>query len=390
MRTLFTTFKIKRFDFVLLFLILCLNLIGIAAIGSANASVQGRQIYGTIAGIIIMFLTSAIDYKRILKHYWILYGICVLFLLSVLVFGVSAGGAQRWLVVGRLRFQPSEAAKILLILFYAQFIMKYKSRMKSVLFDIFLVLIAMPPLFLIYKEPDGSTTVMIFVIIVMMMFIGGMNGRFAAGVLIIAIPAVVIFLFMVIQDGSSLLEGYQRMRILAWLHPEDYATTYAYQTMNSIMAIGSGQLTGKGYNTNEFNSVLGSGYISESQTDFIFTVIGEEFGFVGSCTVVLLVTLITIRLIWNAKECKDLGGCLIAAGMGTWIGLQGFWNIGVTTGVTPNTGLPLPFVSYGLTSLLCLYFGIGVVMNVRMQNDRRRQASELYLNLSGSAVHHSL
>lgn len=390
MRNWFTTFKIRKFDFLLFFLILCLNLIGIAAIGSANASVQGRQVYGTIAGIGIMFLFSAVDYHKILKHYWVLYGLCVLFLALVFLFGDSAGGAQRWLQIGPLRFQPSEAAKLLLILFYAQFIMKYKSRMKSVLFDLLLVIIAVPPLLLIFKQPDASTTIMLFIIIAMMMFVGGMNGRLVAGVLIVGIPAAIIFLFLVIQDGSTILEDYQRMRILAWLHPEDYASTYAYQTMNSIMAIGSGMLTGKGYNANEFNSVLGSGYISESQTDFIFTVIGEEFGFVGACTVVLLLTLIAVRLFWIAKECTDLSGTLIATGMGTWIGLQGFINIGVTTGVLPNTGLPLPFVSYGLTSLMCLYLGIGIVMNVRMQNDRRRQSSELYLNLQRSAVHHSL
>ncbi len=133
---------------------------------------------------------------------------------------------------------------------------------------------------------------------------------------------------------------------------------------------------GKGYNTNEISSLLNSGYISESQTDFIFTVIGEEFGFIGSSIVVILLLLITLRIYSIAKSAKDTAGAVIAAGVGTWIGFQGFLNIGVTTGVLPNTGIPLPFVSYGLTSLISLYIGVGFVLNVRMQNMQRTAKGE--------------
>ena len=134
------------------------------------------------------------------------------------------------------------------------------------------------------------------------------------------------------------------------------------------MAIGSGQLHGKGFDTNEIGSVLSSGFISESQTDFIYTVIGEEFGFVGACAVILLILAITVDAYVIAARAPDVAGRLIAAGLGTWVGFQGFLNIGVATGVVPNTGIPLPFVSSGLTSLLSTYAGVGFVLSVRMQS----------------------
>ena len=127
---------------------------------------------------------------------------------------------------------------------------------------------------------------------------------------------------------------------------------------------------GKGYNTNEISSVLNGGFISESQTDFIFTVIGEEFGFVGACLVVGLILLIAIRCFMISRRATTKAGEIIAAGVGAWIGFQGFLNMGVATGVMPNTGIPLPFVSYGLTSLISVYAGIGFVLNVRLQSNK--------------------
>lgn len=382
MRKLFPTYRFRYTDFLLLGLVVCLNLIGIAAIGSASPERQPRQIQGMILGLVLCLFCSMIDYKKVLRWYWLWYGISFLALLAVIAAGVTRGGATRWFSIGGFQFQPSEAAKLLLILFYAKFIMKYKNRMKSFGFLALCLLIAAPQLFLIYQEPDLSTTIMVAVILAGMLFVGGMSGKLAAGIVVVAVPSAVIFLNLVVQEGSTLLDDYQRGRILAWLHPEDYATTIAYQTMNSIMAIGSGQLLGKGYNTNEISSLLNSGYISESQTDFIFTVIGEEFGFIGACIVVLLLALVAIRLFWTARETKDTAGAVLTAGVGTWIGFQGFMNIAVATGVGPNTGIPLPFVSYGLTSLLCLYAGLGFVMNVRMQNKQQhRQAFDMGVNI---------
>ncbi len=373
---LFQTFSFRHLDFILIVLVLILNGIGIAAIGSAEHDLQSKQVYGMLLGIGVMLLISAADYREIIKFSWAFYGICV-FLLALIFtpLGVARDDATRWIKVG-ITIQPSEFAKILLILFYAKFIMNYMVRMKRHMLMGACMLLALPPVLLVYKEPDLSTTLMICLIIVAMLFVCGLSYRLVAGVLVVSIPAVIVFISLVIQEGSTILETYQRNRILAWLHPEDYADTIAYQTMNSIMAIGSGQLLGKGYNTNEISSMLNSGFISESQTDFIFTVIGEEFGFIGSSIVVILLALVTVRCYYIAKNARDVAGKVIAAGVGTWIGFQGFVNIAVVTGILPNTGLPLPFVSYGLTSLVSLYLGLGFVLNVRMQSLQRTSKGE--------------
>lgn len=368
---LFKTFNPVHLDFALIILIVILNTIGVLAVGSAQHDLQGRQLQGMIAGLILMILISGLDYRKVLDYYWAYYLIsCFLLALIFTPLGVYHGDARRWINVG-IQIQPSEIAKILLILFYAKFIMVYKSRVKKYIWVSLCLLLAVPPIALIAREPDLSTTIMVAIIIAVILFVSGLSIRLVLGITVVSVPLFIVIVSMIDRGADSavhLLNQYQRNRVLAWLHPEDYATGLAYQTMNSIMAIGSGQLLGKGYNTNEISSLLNSGYISESQTDFIFTVIGEEFGFVGSSIVVLLLTLITIRCFMIARGAKDTGGSVIAAGVGTWIGFQGFMNIAVATGILPNTGIPLPFVSYGLTSLLSLYLGVGFVLNVRMQS----------------------
>ena len=153
---------------------------------------------------------------------------------------------------------------------------------------------------------------------------------------------------------------------MGWLQPEKYADD-AYQQQNSIMAIGSGQLLGKGLYNTDVNSVKNGNFISEPQTDFIFAVVGEEMGFLGSALIIILLLLITIECIIIAKRAKDLSGRLLCCGVVALIGFQSFVNICVVTGLMPNTGLPLPFVSYGLTSLVSSFIGIGLVLNVGLQ-----------------------
>ena len=378
MKSLIKTFSFRSFDYTLVFMVAALTGIGIVAIGSAQHSLQNRQIAGMLLGLAVMLAVSLVDYSFVLDFYWVWYGLTIFLLVLVLIVGSGRDDAYRWISIAGITFQPSEAAKILLILFYAKFIMLNKERIKSFLCFVVCFLLILPPVFLIYEQPDMSTAIMLIIIFAFMMFIGGMSGRLAATIVIVSVPTVIVLINLIIQGSVRIVNNYQRGRILAWLHPEDYANSLAFQTMNSIMAIGSGQLFGKGYNSNEFSSLLNSGYISESQTDFIFTVIGEEFGFVGACTVVVLLMLISVRIFIISKECSDSGdtaGAVIAGGIGAWIGFQGFMNIGVATGVMINTGIPLPFVSYGLTSLLCLYAGIGFILNVRMQTRQKRQPS---------------
>ena len=317
-----------------------------------------------------MLVISLFDYTVILRFYWVLYLLNVALLALVKFMGVEAGGAQRWLELFGIQFQPSETAKILLILFFAQFIMKHKDEMNSLRVIGMCILLFLPQIFLIYKQPDMSTSIMVTLLFCVILFVGGISWKYIVLVLSIAIPAFVIALTLILQPDQQIIEDYQQKRILAWIYPDEYANTEAYQQNNSITAIGSGQLYGKGYNTNEISSVKNGNFISEPQTDFIFAVIGEEFGFVGGCTVIVLLIFISFECIMVARKAKDLAGTIIATGVATLIGFQGIINISVATGVIPNTGIPLPFVSYGLTSLVSSYIGIGFVLNVRLQSKR--------------------
>ena len=165
-------------------------------------------------------------------------------------------------------------------------------------------------------------------------------------------------------------EYYMLRRILAFVDPQKYAVDEAYQQLNSVTAIASGMLNGKGYNNNEITSVINGNFVSEPQTDFIFTVIGEEFGFKGCLLVIALIICVALECLSVARKSSDLAGTVIGAGVGGLIAVQGFFNMGVATFILPNTGLPLPFVSYGLTSLLSLYVAMGFVLNVRLQARR--------------------
>ena len=364
-------YRIIDYDFPLVFMVISLTIIGIMAINSADPGSKNKQLAGLAFGIVLMVFISLLNYTLIIKLYMLFYLVnAVLLALVLSPLGSSTNGAQRWIKLVGITFQPSEAAKILLILFYAQFIMKYKDRIKSFGFVLICLMLLALPLGLIAAQPDLSTCIMLMAIFSTILFVAGISMKLVIGVLAVFIPAVLFVIYNAVQGESSFLHDYQQRRILAWLHPEDYANSEAYQTLNSMMAIGSGQLYGKGYNTNEISSVLNGGFISESPTDFIFTVIGEEFGFIGACIVIVLILAIAIECFMISMRARDKAGEVICAGVGAWIGFQGFINIGVATGVIPNTGIPLPFVSYGLTSLLSTYMGIGFVLNVRLQSNK--------------------
>lgn len=371
---MFRKYRLRDYDFKLIIMILALAGIGVMAIGSAEPSLQSKQMAGVIAGAVLMLVLSFFNYSVLLKLNWLMYAANLVLLLLVLFSsaGEDAGGAQRWLKIGGLQFQPSETAKILLILFFAQFIMKYKEKLNT--FKIIaasIVLIAVPWV-LIYKQPDLSTSIVLIVVFCVIMFSGGISYKVVFSVMALVIPAVAILIALALQPENSILEGYQRDRILAFIYPEEYANEEAYQQLNSIMAIGSGQLDGKGYRNNEITSVKNGNFISEAQTDFIFAVIGEEFGFKGCVLVVALLFGISLECISVARKAKDIAGTIIAASMGGLVAFQGFFNMGVATFILPNTGLPLPFVSYGLTSLWSLFIGMGFVLNVRLQAKRNQ------------------
>lgn len=367
-------YRLINYNFKLIIFVVALSFIGYFAIGSAKQSVQDRQLYGIIVGIILMIIISLINYNWYGYLKWIMYGANIAFLIAVLIAGVEVNGSKRWINIG-FQFQPSELAKILLILFYSQFIMKYKDKLNTFKMLVTMILLLVVPLLLVFKEPDLSTSIMIVVTFCVMIFIGGLDYRYVFIVLGTIIPLGIVFFSIIMQEGQSVLQGYQITRIQAWLNPEKYADSAAYQQLNSITAISSGMLTGKGLNNNIVASVKNGNFISEPQTDFIYAVIGEEMGFIGAAAVIILLTLIAIECMRVARFSPNLSGAIIANAMGALISIQGFMNIAVTTGLLPNTGIPLPFVSYGLTSLVSLYIGIGVVLNVGLQGDKRKKST---------------
>ncbi len=368
---MFRDYRLRNYDFKLILMILILSIVGILAVGSAEESLQSKQIFGVIAGTVLMIGISLMNYKWLIKLNWFMYIGNLLLLLLVKFLGDEGGyGAQRWLEIGTFRFQPSETAKILLILFFAQFIMKYKDKLNTLPVLGACVVLILIPWYLVFDQPDLSTSIVLIVIFCIVIFAGGLSWKIILGILAVAIPAFVIVISIALKPGTEYLEDYQKNRILAFINPEEYALDEALQQLNSVTAIASGMLDGKGYKNNEITSVINGNYVSQPQTDFIFAVIGEEFGFKGSVLVIVLIIGIALECISIGRQSSDLAGQIIASGMGGLIAFQGFINIGVATFILPNTGLPLPFVSYGLTSLMSLFMGMGFVLNVKLQSKR--------------------
>lgn len=369
-------YHLKDVKFGLVISVIAISIIGVMVIGSAKQAVQGRQIIGLVAGVILMIILSMIDYVWLLNFYWILYGINIIALVCVKLFGTNVNGAQRWIDIGVTNFQPSELSKILVVLFFAKFLMNHEDDLSSAATILKAVGLIAPTLILIVLQPDLSTTLSIALVFCAMMYLAGLSYRFIGTLIAILVPVTIIFISIVVQPNQPFLHDYQQKRILAWLEPQKYASDEAYQQNNAIMAIGSGQLTGKGLNNNTTTSVKNGNFISEPQTDFIFAIVGEELGFVGCCIVIGLLLLIVVQCILIGLRAQDLAGRIICCGVAAQIGFQSFINIGVATGILPNTGIPLPFVSYGLTSLISLYMGIGIVLNIGLQ-PKKYQSKEL-------------
>lgn len=360
-------YKLRDYRLRLVCYVYAITILGILVIGSAEKSVQDQQILGLVLGTAAMIAASLVDYTWILKFYWLIYAFNLILLLLVKTpLGDDANGAYRWLKIGGFRFQPSELTKLVLILFFAKLLDKYKDNLNTwKVLGMSAVLFGLPAL-LVKEQPDLSTTISLCVIFVVLLFVAGLSYKLIGGVLAVGIPSAVIFISLIMRPDQKILDHYAWLRIMAWLNPTQYADN-AYQQQNSIMAIGSGQLVGKGLNNNLVSSVKNGSFIAEPQTDFIFAVAGEELGFIGCATIILLLALIVLECIWIGKRSREFSGTLICCGVAGYIGFQSFVNICVATGIMPNTGIPLPFVSYGLTSLVTLFMSIGVVLNVGLQ-----------------------
>ena len=293
----------------------------------------------------------------------------ILMLLAVRFMGKETYGATRWIAIGSFQFQPTELSKIILILFFAKYLMDHEDDLNTFKTLVSSVILVAVPLILIKIQPDLKNTITVAALFCVLLYIAGLSYKIIGTVLIIMVPLVVGFLILVTQTDLEILEGYQKDRIMSWLYPEDAAySDDIVQQQNSKTAIGSGQLTGKGYNNNKVSSSNKGNFVSQIQTDFIYAVAGEELGFLGAAGIILLLFLICIECILTGRRAKDLSGRLICCGVATVVALQSFINICVATGLMPNTGTPLPFVSYGLSSMVSLFIGMGLVLNVGLQN----------------------
>ncbi len=366
-------FNLKYYNFRLLILIYALTALGIAVIGSAapGEGYQLKQIIGLCGCTIAMIFITLVDYHWILKWHWPIYAVCCILLLIVLKWGKNVNGATRWIrITNGINIQPSEFAKIFLIVFWAWLFGRNPEVLKKWKNFFIACGLTLIPLLLIVSEPDLSTTILVTALFIITLFIAGFSYKKFGIILAALIPvlaAVIIYIQAVppteTNNQNKLLKYYQYCRIMAFINPAEY-DNQRYQQDNSVLAIGSGQLTGKGLYNDSTDSVKNGNYLAEPQTDFIFAIVGEELGFVGGCVVIGLLVLITIECIITGIRALDMSGRIICFGMASIICLQTFINIGVATELLPNTGIPLPFVSYGLSSLLAMYAGMGFVLNV--------------------------
>ena len=363
-------YKLRFYNFRLVLFLVAISAIGIILVGSARDDLRSKQLIGVIMGLLIMTALSLLDYSWISNFQCIWYGVNIVLLLIVRLFGDSANGAARWIDFGFIRFQPTELSKIIIILFFARFFMDHEEDLNTPKTLAKSVLLLAVPLFLILEQPDLKNTLMMLAVFCIIIYIAGLSYKIIGGTVLILVPLIIIFLSIVVQPNQKLIKDYQRDRIMSFLYPEnDEYSDDIQQQNNSKTAIASGELIGKRLSgSDEVTSVNKGNFVSENQTDFIFAVAGEEYGFLGCSLIILLLLAISIECVRMGLRAKDLSGKIICCGMASVVALQSYLNISVATGIAPNTGTPLPFVSYGLTSLVSLYIGMGLVLNVGLQS----------------------
>ena len=356
--------KIKDFDKLLFAATILIFLIGIFAIYSStqakglpfNESYMLRQMNWFAIGMILFLISITISYQRFVDIAYMLYFINLVLLALVLVLGRTRLGAQRWFSIGSFAFQPSEFIKLSLILALASYAGAKKNAMagfKSLLIPILLLSV---PFVLVLIQPDLGSALLLVPIFFSMILIGGGRPKYVAAMIMTGLALVPFF--------WHLLRDYQRQRLLVFLNPNADPLGAGYTIIQSKIAVGSGGLIGKGWLSGTQNQL---NFLPERHTDFIFSVIGEEWGFFGAAVLIFLYFLLVRRALDIASSTSDAYGRLIASGIAVMFGLQIAINIGMTLGIMPVVGIPLPLVSYGGSSLVASLVAIGLLINIGMR-----------------------
>ena len=352
--------KMKKFDYVLLLSAFLLLAIGITAVYSATytrtTSFYQKQILWAIIGTGMFFTFSNIDYRIYSRYSKLIYIFNVVFLISVFIFGSKVLGAQRWIKLGPISIQPSELAKLFVVLTFSDLLIRnYKDTFRGFK-DLILSGIHIVPIFLLVAaQPDLGTGVVILFVYMVLIFLNGIDYKTyftLCGVGAALMPVAYFFA----------LKPYQRQRVFAFLHPEDDLLGSGWNIIQSKIAVGSGQLFGKGFLNGTQDKLR---FLPESQTDFIFAVISEEFGFVGSVTIIGLYFLLIFTILKIAQKTEDRYGQLVCYGIAAIIFFHTLVNIGMVIGVMPVKGLPLLLLSYGGSSLMFVSTMLGIVQSVK-------------------------
>jgi len=354
----------RDFDWTLLGLVLLLCTMSVLEVHSATvhtkfASFGTKQILFIAAGLVGMFVLAKIDYHRLIDWSPWLYGIFVVSLVAVKVIGHKALRARRWIALGPIQFQPSEWVKLVLILAVARYIANIGGR-NLTWTEIFKAFgMVGVPMILVLIQPDLGTTLTYAPILVAGLFLGGINLR--QSLILITVGAVLVG---GVWSSGKILKPYQKARLTSFINPGNDPRGSGYQVLQSEIAVGSGGIWGKGL---EKGTQTQGYFLPIPYTDFIFAAFSEEHGFVGAFFVLLLYFLILMRLIQNAQTAADLPGSLIIMGLVAVLTFQIAVNVGMVIGLMPVTGIPLPLMSYGGSSVLFTFLALGVAMNVRMR-----------------------
>ena len=367
----------QNLDYYLIGAICILTLFGIVCIASAthfNLGQEATEVYKQIAffiiGLILLVIAANVDYTYIAQFFIPIYIVNILLLISVFFLGKNLNGATRWIVIGPLTIQPSEFSKVFMIFFLAKIISMHKDEMNNLPFIGKLCLMMAVPFVLVLKQPALSASLVLAAIFCILVFVAGIESTWIRNLVAVCLPILIFILWDVSRENplimDKLFEPHQFNRILSFVNPKANADLY-YQTEKSISAIGSGQLMGKGLFQGTLNQLS---YLPEPYNDFIFSVIGEEFGFLGCIFTLGMLFFIIFRCMLIALSTKDTFSQLIVVGVSGMFAFQTFVNVGVATGIVPNTGMSLPFVSYGGSSMWTNMVAVGLLLNIRKKETR--------------------